>query len=109
MSRLAQRFNIKNLGEAQKRLGIWINRTTDGIFLHQQQSTIDLLEKFDKVAVTKRPDDVKENSICEENAEEEGRCKDFQNDRLDEDEIEASKNNYIGSDDHGTDMRAYVT
>ncbi|OWZ06851.1 Integrase, catalytic core protein [Phytophthora megakarya] len=46
MSRLSERFNIKNLGEAQKCLGVWIKRNPSGIILHQQQTIEELLEKF---------------------------------------------------------------
>uniref|UniRef100_H3GJF0 Reverse transcriptase Ty1/copia-type domain-containing protein n=1 Tax=Phytophthora ramorum TaxID=164328 RepID=H3GJF0_PHYRM len=49
MSRLAERFNIKNLGEAQKCLGVWLKRTPEGIILHQQQTIEELLQKFGMV------------------------------------------------------------
>ncbi|OWZ17306.1 Gag-pol Polyprotein [Phytophthora megakarya] len=46
MSRLNERFNFKNLGEAKKRLDVWIERNPSGIILHQQQTIEELLEKF---------------------------------------------------------------
>ncbi|KAG6620870.1 Integrase catalytic core protein [Phytophthora cinnamomi] len=46
MTKLTERFDIKDLGDAQKCLGIWIGYTTDGITIHQQQTTLDLLAKM---------------------------------------------------------------
>jgi len=45
MTQLTERFNIKDLGEAQKCLGIWIDYTANGIAVHQHQTTLDLLAK----------------------------------------------------------------
>ncbi|POM76510.1 Integrase catalytic core protein [Phytophthora palmivora] len=46
MSKLTERFHIKDLGDARKCLGIWIDYTTDGITIHQEQTTLDLLAKM---------------------------------------------------------------
>ncbi|GMF46698.1 unnamed protein product [Phytophthora fragariaefolia] len=45
MTQLAERFNIKDLDEARKCLGAWIDYTASGIAVHQHQATLDLLAK----------------------------------------------------------------
>ncbi|KAE8956699.1 hypothetical protein PR001_g31643 [Phytophthora rubi] len=70
MTQLAERFNIKDLGEARKCLGMWIDYTASGIAVHQHQTTLDLLAKvgLDQCKASPTPMEVN-HRFFEENGE----------------------------------------
>ncbi|GMF25151.1 unnamed protein product [Phytophthora fragariaefolia] len=70
MTQLTERFNIKDLGDERKCLGVWIDYTASGIAVHQYQTTLDLLAKvgLDQCKASPTPMEVN-HRFFEENGE----------------------------------------